>query len=214
MSNLTDPVAPPAALIVTAIEGVEATAAALAKQLHLTVEVAANRPAAIRLLSRRSFSIVILDQILSESDPEGADLLWKTAGLAIPLQFSFALSGGARLEREVRAALARRHREQQLASTAATAAVDAELKNAVTGLLLESQLALAEQGVPPALKSRLQTMAAILDRLRQWLGCEAALAAVSVIHPAEPHPAVPKKCVSSSSVASPTTLVSLARVHE
>ena len=162
--------AQPAALIVTAIEGIEETAAALAAELKITVEVAATRATALRLLGRRSWTAVILDQILADTDPEGAALLWKSCGTAIPLQINFALAGSVRLEREIRAALARRHREQQLAGAAAAAAIDADLKDAITGLLLESQLALAEPGIPPSIENRLRAIAAMAGRLRNRLG--------------------------------------------
>jgi hypothetical protein len=105
-----------------------------------------------------------------DADPEGVDLVWAQAGLAIPLQISFALSGSARVEREVRAALARRQHETQLAAAVASARLDAEIKNAVTGFLLESQLALAEAGIPPRVESRLRTLAEIAERMRERLG--------------------------------------------
>lgn len=158
-----------AALIVTAIEGIETTASALAEHLRLSVEIASTRSAALRLLGRRSYAIVMMDQMLAEADPEGADLLWKNAGVAIPLQVSFALAGEARVEREVRAALARRARDQQLAQAAAAAALDVELKNAVTGFLLESQLALAEEGIPPRVEARLRTLEGLANSLRTQL---------------------------------------------
>jgi hypothetical protein len=161
--------AQPGALIVTAIEGIETTAATLAQQLRATVEIAATRATALRLLARRSYSVVILDQILADSDPDGADLIWKDAGVAIPLQVNFALAGSARLVREIKAALTRRQREQQLAGAAATAAIDSELKNAITGFLLESRLALAEEGIPPGVESRLRNLAEIADRMRERL---------------------------------------------
>jgi signal transduction histidine kinase len=161
--------AQPAVLIVTAIEEIETTAAALAGQLKLTVEIAASRAAAVRLLARRGYSVVVVDQNLAETDAEGADLIWKNAGVAIPLQLNFALAGSARLEREIRAALARREREQVLAVAAARSAVDAELKNAITGILLESQLALAEENLPPRVENRLKTLALMADRLRERL---------------------------------------------
>ena len=112
---------------------------------------------------------MILDQILADSDPDGADLIWKDAGVAIPLQVNFALAGSARLVREIKAALTRRQREQQLAGAAATAAIDSELKNAITGFLLESRLALAEEGIPPGVESRLRNLAEIADRMRERL---------------------------------------------
>lgn len=164
-----DTAVPAAALIVTALDGIETTAAALASCLNLTIEIASTRNAALRLLDRRFWSIVILDQLFADADAEGADLVWKRAGLAIPLQINFGLAGAERVEREMRAALTRRLREQELAAASATAHVDSDLRNAITGFLLESQLALAEQGVPPQVESHLRTLAAIADRLRAQL---------------------------------------------
>jgi hypothetical protein len=160
---------PGAVLMVTAMDEMEATAATLAAKLGMTVEIASTRAAALRLLDRRNYAAVVLDQMVAESDAEGADLIWKRAGLAVPMQMSFALAGSARLEREVRGALTRRRREQQLANAAATAAVDAELKDAVTGFLLESRLALKEENIPPQIEGRLQTLAAMAERLRDRL---------------------------------------------
>jgi hypothetical protein len=158
-----------AALIVTAMDGIESQAAELAGRLHVTVEIASSRAAALRLLSRRGYAMVVVDQILADSDPEGCDLIWKNAGMAIPLQINFALAGSARLEREMRGALVRREREQHLAAAAATAALDDELKNAITGFLLESQLALEEENIPPHVESRLRTLAGMADQLRERL---------------------------------------------
>jgi signal transduction histidine kinase len=156
-------------LIVTAIEGIENTAAALAEHFGVSVEIASTRATALRLLARRCYSTVVLDQMLADSDPEGAEVIWKSTGLAIPLQFSFALAGRERLERELHAALLRRQREQQLAQSAAAAAIDAELKNMVTGLLLESQLALGEADLSPRLEARLRTLAEMAGSLRERL---------------------------------------------
>jgi hypothetical protein len=157
------------ALLVTALEGAETTAATLAERLKIAIDLAATRAAALRLLSRRTYAVVILDQLMLDSDPEGAELIWKSAGLAIPVPLSFAVAGTGRVEREVRSALARRRRETQLATTAASAALDTELKNAVTGMLLESQLALQQNGVPPEIETRLRTLAEIAGRMRDRL---------------------------------------------
>jgi len=159
----------PASLIVTGMEGIETTAAALATELKMAVAVASNRATALRLLNRRAYSIVIVDQMLADTDPEGTEMIWKNAGTAAPLQINFALAGSARLEREIRGALARRERERQIATAAAAAAVDAELKNAITGFLLEARLALEEENIPPRIASRLRTLEEMAGRLRNRL---------------------------------------------
>ena len=113
-----------AALIVSAMDEIDPTAATLSSHLNLSVEIAATRAAALRLLGRRRYALVILDQVLADTDPEGSELIWRNAGTAIPLQINFALAASSRLEREVRGALARRERESLLATAAASAAVE------------------------------------------------------------------------------------------
>jgi hypothetical protein len=110
-------------------------------QLGMEVEVAEGRKAALGALRRREFAAVVVDETMAECDPSAAEAIWDRAGLAIPLQINFALSGAARLTREIRAALHRREREQALARRAAAAMIESELKTTVAGLLLHSQFA-------------------------------------------------------------------------
>jgi hypothetical protein len=106
---------------------------------------------------------------MAECDPAATEAIWEHAGLAIPLQINFALSGAARVIREVRAALHRREREQTLARRAAAAAIETELKTTVAGLLLNSQLALSGSEVPSAIAEKLRVVADLAGSLRQQL---------------------------------------------
>jgi hypothetical protein len=135
----------------------------------MEVEVAEGRKAALALLRRREFTAVVVDETVAECDPAAAERIWEHAGLAIPLQINFALSGAARLIREIRAALHRREREQALARRAAAAAIEAELKGTVAGLLLHSQLALSGSEVSSPIAERLRTVASLAGNLRQQL---------------------------------------------
>jgi Flp pilus assembly protein TadB len=110
-----------------------------------------------------------VDETMAECDPAAAEAVWEHSGLAIPLQINFALSGTARLTREIRAALHRREREQTLARRAATAAIESELKSTVAGLLLQSQLALTGAEMPPPVAERLRVVADLASNLRQQL---------------------------------------------
>lgn len=159
----------PRLLIVTTIEGLDAIAADLEKRLGAVIEIAADRAVALRMLDRKSYSVVVLEQMLAESDPEGAKFLWNRAGLALPVQISFATASSARLERELRAALSRRQREQESAREAALSELDIEMKNAVTTFLLESHLALQEAGISPEVQTRLQTIADLASRMKSRL---------------------------------------------
>jgi hypothetical protein len=156
-------------LIVTGIEGARNCAALVGAQLSMEVEVAEGRKAALTALRRREFSVVVVDETLAECDPAAADAICEHAGLSIPLQINFALSGAARLIREIRAALHRREREQALARTAAAAAIETELKGTVAGLLLHSQLALNGPEVPSSVAEKLRMVVSLAANLRQQL---------------------------------------------
>jgi hypothetical protein len=156
-------------LMITAISGADNCAANLARQFGTTVEIAGTRKAGLSLLRRNEYSIVVVDDSMAESDPAGAELLWKHAGLAVPLQINFAISGPARVVREVRAALHRREQEQGLAMRAAANSIECELKSTVTGLLLQSQLALAEPAIAAPLAAKLRLMVELAGSLRGQL---------------------------------------------
>jgi DNA-binding NtrC family response regulator len=97
-------------LIVTGIEGARNCAAVVAEQLGVAVEIAEGRKTALAALRKQEYGVVILDESLAQCDPAAAEAIWEHAGLAIPLQINFALSGAARIIREIRAALHRRER--------------------------------------------------------------------------------------------------------
>ncbi|MDR3792179.1 MAG: hypothetical protein P4L03_02250 [Terracidiphilus sp.] len=156
-------------LIVTGIEGARNCAAVVEAQLGMETEVAEGRKQALEALRRREFDAVVVDETLAECDPAAAEAIWERAGLAIPLQINFALSGAARLIREIRAALHRREREQALARRAAAEAIETELKSTVAGLLLHSELALNGSGVPQPVAEKLRVVADLAGSLRRQL---------------------------------------------
>ena len=156
-------------LMVTGIEGARNCAAVVGAQLGMEVEVAEGRRAALAALRRREFLVLVIDESLAECDPAAAEKICENAGLAIPMQINFAISGAARLIREIRAALNRREREQTVARRAATAAIETELKTTVAGLLLNSQLALSGSEVPSPIADKLRVVADLAGNLRRQL---------------------------------------------
>ena len=156
-------------LMVTQMTGAEGCAAAMERQLGLSVVVAATRRAASAALRRGEFDVVVLEEAMAAGDPQGADLLWQQSGSAVPVQVNFAISGCARLVREVRAALARREQEKAVAMRAAASAMESELKSVVTGILLQSELALREPEVPPHLEEKLRNLVGLAGDLRERL---------------------------------------------
>jgi DNA-binding NtrC family response regulator len=161
-------------LMVTSMADAEGCAVAIERQLGLSVEVAGTRRAALTALRRGEFSVVVLEETMAVADPQGADLMWQQAGTAVPVQVNFAIASCARLVREVRAALARREQEKTLAMRAASSAVGSELKSVVTGILLQSELALREPAVSPKLQAKLRHLVELAGDLRERLQAHVA----------------------------------------
>jgi hypothetical protein len=156
-------------LIVTGIEGARNCAAVVGTQLGMEVELEEGRKTALSALRCREYAVVVVDETMAECDPSAAEAIWERAGLAIPLQINFALSGATRLIREIRAALHRREREQTLARRAAAAAIENELKTTVAGLLLHSQLALSGSEASSPVADKLRMVADLAGSLRRQL---------------------------------------------
>ncbi|HEY1578392.1 MAG TPA: hypothetical protein VGF82_15100 [Terracidiphilus sp.] len=161
-------------LIVSGIEGVRNCAEVVSKQLGMSVEFAEGRRWALDALRKREFAVVVVDETIAECDPSAADAIWERSGLSIPLQINFALAGAARIVREIRAALYRRQREQAAARQAARDDIGSELKNTITGLVLQSQLALTDNTVPAQVAAKLQVLADLASTLRRQLTADAA----------------------------------------
>jgi len=156
-------------LMVTGFEGARNCASWVGEQLGMTVDVAEGRKAALMALREKEFAVIVVDETIAECDPAAAERICERAGMAIPLQINFAVSGASRLVREIRSALHRREREQDIARRAAAATIEAELKNTVAGLLLHSELALNGCQVPPPVAECLRTVADLAIHLRRQL---------------------------------------------
>jgi signal transduction histidine kinase len=151
------------------MEGVVNCARVLEQQLSTRVEVSVNRKEGLAALRREQFGAVVVEEGLAEGDPLWADSVWEHAGPAAMLQVNFVLWGCARLGREVRAALARREGDQAVARRAVAQEMESELRSSLTGLLLQSQLALREPTVPASLAPKLRHVVELAGAIRQRL---------------------------------------------
>jgi hypothetical protein len=156
-------------LIISPMADAAQVAAALANTLECSVNVAANHRAGLIALRHHDYSVVVVDDCIAEANPTAAQLLWQSFGMAVPVQINFAFSGGSRLAREVQAAIGRREQQQVMALRAAASLLENDLKSTLTGLLLQSQLALAEPEIPPGLAVKLELVAKLAGTLRRRL---------------------------------------------
>lgn len=134
------------------------------------VILAENLRQAAAALHTESYTAVVLDQYLLETEPDETGTVMRHLGTAIPLQVNLAISGMDRLVREVRAGVQRRRREERAAREAVTKALHSELNGTVTALLLSCELALSTPGIPPAAVEKLESAHKLVKELRSQLG--------------------------------------------
>jgi hypothetical protein len=156
-------------LIISPMADAPRVAESLSSTLGCSVNVVSTHRAGLIALRHRDYSVVVVDDCLAEANPATVELLWQSFGMAVPVQINFAFSGGARLAREVQAAIGRREQQQVLAQRAAALLLENELKSTLTGLLLQSQLALAEPELSAKLAGKLEQVAELASSLRRRL---------------------------------------------
>jgi hypothetical protein len=158
---------PHAILIIAPTLAAEPIADALRTELDAAVEISPHRRAGLAALRRSEFSLVLLEESLAELDPRGADLLYQNAGIAPVLELNFAISKAPRIVRAVRSALAHRAQDGVKARAAAIVTLQNELNASLSGLLLESQLALRD--ATPAQEPKLRHLVELASDLRNRL---------------------------------------------
>jgi hypothetical protein len=161
-------------LVVTPNVAAEDCVESLRQATSEEIVMAASLSEAATLLRAESYLAVVLDQYLLETEPDETETLMRNLGTAIPLQVNLAISGGARLAREVRAAMQRRRREQASARRAAVSTLQCELNGTVTALLLSCELALVAPGLSTTAAEKIESTHELVKKLRFQL--ESAMA--------------------------------------
>jgi hypothetical protein len=109
---------------------------------------AQNLQEAVTRLREQSYSAVVVDQFLFETEPQESDQMIEHMGTAFPVYINFAVTGMERLLREVRSALHRRKREETAARRAVTEQIHSEMRETLTAMLLSCELAMSVPDVP------------------------------------------------------------------
>lgn len=143
-------------------------AEALRQSMSVSVCEVSNRRAGLAALRREPYCLVFLDATLAESDTIGTEQLLQNAAEAPVLEIDFATAVRERVVDRARCALLRRAQDERRAHERATAELAAELRSMLSGLLLESQLALREArpDQAPKLRHLVQMAGDLRDRLR------------------------------------------------
>ncbi len=145
-------------LLITCVAKAQDCAQALHEATNEPVTVCVGLQEALLLLKEKEFSAVVFDLLLLDAQPDEGETVLKHLGSAVPVYLNFAITGTARVVRELRWALQRRKREMLAAKNDAELALRHELKDTLTALLLSCEMALQVPELPPQAETKMQTV--------------------------------------------------------
>jgi signal transduction histidine kinase len=117
-------------------------------------------------LREQTYSAVVIDQFLLETDPAESDQMIEHLGTAFPIYLNFAVTGMERLVREVRSALHRRKREEGAARRAVEDQMRSEMRETLTAMLLSCELAMSVPEVPDHAVEKIRAIDNLARELR------------------------------------------------
>jgi hypothetical protein len=144
-------------------------AQALLNATNLPTDVASTLQAAVGKLRQQEYAAVVIDQFVTETEPDESEQMLQHLGSAFPVYVNCAISGIDRIVREVRSALSRRKREEQIARSSASRAIWSELKESVTAILLSCDLVLSAKEVPSPAADKIQLIHDLATQMRSKL---------------------------------------------
>lgn len=117
-------------------------------------------------LREQTYSTVVIDQFLLETEPEESDQMIEHMGTAFPVYINFAVTNMERLMREVRSALHRRKREESAALRAVADRMHSEMRETLTAMLLSCELAMSVPDVPSLAAEKIRNIDNLARELR------------------------------------------------
>ena len=133
-------------LLLAGEPGAAAVARVLAQELGAIVNVVPDCRSCQEILQRQEFALLLLEEALADENVEATDALCASAGTALVLHLSFGVANPDRILRQVRSALGHRRSQEAKARATVVHALQSELGASLSGLLLETQLALHKAG--------------------------------------------------------------------
>ena len=122
-------------------------------------------------LRNHDYCVVVIDECLLDADPDQASLLLKHIETAIPVYVNGAISGIPRVVEKVESALQRRARDEAAARLSALASLRSELREPLTGIILNCELVLDVPNLASGIKEKIRAV----HELAQQLGAKLQL---------------------------------------
>jgi hypothetical protein len=156
-------------LLVTCSQKGSECATALEAALGEGVQLAESVRKSVTLARANEYTAIVLDDPMVETEPEALDTLLTHAGMSVPVYVNLSVSNNERVLREVKTAL-RRHGEARLvAIRAAESLLRSEIRDAVTGILLSTELALKTPALPSEAEEKMRSVCHLATQIRSRL---------------------------------------------
>lgn len=150
-------------LIASASPSASAVATELRLAMGATVQTVSTLKAAQAALRDAAFDAVLLEAAIPPEHPDALEALYELAGTATVVEISFGLINVARVVRQVRHARRQQEATEVRRQLAARRMVQMELRGALAGLRLQSELALRSSG--PELDFHLTALAQVAESI-------------------------------------------------
>ncbi len=156
-------------LLVSTSSKARECAAALEQGTGHKTHVATSVPQALTRMQAADYDGLAIDQTLLEVDFRALDTLLNHCGIAMPVHVNLALHGAERVVRELQVALRRAEQERQMAAHTAERLLRGELSSELTGILLNSELALRQASISPDVAEKVKSVRELAEKMRSRL---------------------------------------------
>lgn len=157
-------------LLVTTSSRAKDCAAAVELGTGHKTHLAGSLPQALSHLQAAEYDALAIDQSVLETDLRALDTLLNRCGMAMPVYVSLALHSTERVVREIQVALRRFESERFLAMQSAVKILGSQLRGNLTGILLNSDLALRQQSISPDVAEKVKSVRDLAEKIRVQLG--------------------------------------------
>jgi hypothetical protein len=153
-------------ILVTTSSRAKECAAAIEQTTHQKTQVATSLARAVDYLQTHDYNALVLDESFHQAEIGGANMLLDHAGSAMPVFVNLALHGAERVAREVQTGLLRLVREKLAAMQSAENVLRNELRGDVTGILLNSELALRDPSLSESAAEKIHVLHDLAENMR------------------------------------------------
>lgn len=156
-------------LLITSSNRAPEYSIALGNAIGEETEIADTTKQALAQLRNGEYSALVIDEAFVESEPDAIDMLLRHAGMAVPVYVNLAISGPKRVIRDVKITLRRQEESRMIAIRAAESLLRTELRGAVTGILLSTELALRTPDLPIDAADKMRSVCQLATEIRSRL---------------------------------------------